>query len=59
MLRNELGSNTTAIVNRLASELQNTDSYPSFLADVKVIKILFKTKVLLRQKYIKKGIFFK
>ncbi|KAF2356069.1 Rab-GTPase-TBC domain [Trinorchestia longiramus] len=33
--RSELGSNTTAIVNRLASELQSADFYPDFLADVK------------------------
>ncbi|KAK3873594.1 hypothetical protein Pcinc_021399 [Petrolisthes cinctipes] len=34
MLRQELGTNITAIVNRLASELQNTPFYPDFLADV-------------------------
>ncbi|XP_042205753.1 TBC1 domain family member 19-like isoform X3 [Homarus americanus] len=34
MLRHELGTNITAIVNRLASELQNTPFYPDFLADV-------------------------
>ncbi|XP_069956275.1 TBC1 domain family member 19 isoform X4 [Cherax quadricarinatus] len=34
MLRHELGTNITAIVNRLASELQNTPFYADFLADV-------------------------
>ena len=36
MLRSELGTNITAIINRLASELQNTSFYPEFLADVQV-----------------------
>lgn len=39
MLRQELGTNITAIVNRLASELQNTPFYPDFLADVQVVVI--------------------
>ncbi|XP_050717229.1 TBC1 domain family member 19-like [Eriocheir sinensis] len=34
MLRQGLGTNITAIVNRLASELQNTPFYNDFLADV-------------------------
>ncbi|XP_042871283.1 TBC1 domain family member 19-like [Penaeus japonicus] len=34
MLRHELGTNITAIVNRLASELQNTSFYADFLTDV-------------------------
>ncbi|XP_068249236.1 TBC1 domain family member 19 [Palaemon carinicauda] len=34
MLRTEMGTNITAIVNRLASELQNTPFYSDFLADV-------------------------
>ena len=36
MLRQGLGTNITAIVNRLASELQNTAFYNDFLADVQV-----------------------